>query len=109
MDPKLSKLISKLWNDVGLQYFVKMESIYKNTDLYSECVFQIDESLPYFLDNLYRITQSNYIPSTQDVVMCRIQTTGTYLHQILCAVVLPGRTTVNPLNLKYRRVSCTLS
>ena len=55
---------------------MKNESIYKNGDIYSNCVFRIDESFSYFLDNVHRISDPKYIPTTQDVLMCRIQTTG---------------------------------
>ena len=76
IDSKLAEILTKLWEDVSLQHFVKKETLYKDGDLYSNCVFRIDESLPYYLNNLNRIAGQDYIPSTQDILMCRIQTTG---------------------------------
>mmetsp|Transcript_58813 Transcript_58813/g.81594 ORF Transcript_58813/g.81594 Transcript_58813/m.81594 type:complete len:357 (+) Transcript_58813:122-1192(+) len=57
--------IAALWNDAGIQQTV---------DRCNE--FQLDDSAPYFFQNLERIAKENYKPSTQDILNVRAKTTG---------------------------------
>lgn len=74
LSKELSRIMIRLWNDVATQFCVRTEAIHRSYD--TQCVFKIDESLAYFLDNLPRISKPNYQPSLDDVLKCRIQTTG---------------------------------
>eukprot|EP00301_Raphidiophrys_heterophryoidea_P000194 c10100_g1_i1.p1 GENE.c10100_g1_i1~~c10100_g1_i1.p1 ORF type:complete len:349 (-),score=96.22 c10100_g1_i1:125-1171(-) len=38
--------------------------------------FQLSDSAQYFFDNLMRITNPEYIPTQEDIIMCRVRTTG---------------------------------
>jgi len=45
--------------------------------IYSErSKFQLNDSCKYYLDNLDRVTAKNFVPTEQDVLRSRIQTTG---------------------------------
>jgi hypothetical protein len=54
-----------LWADKGIQ------KTYENRSK-----FQLPDSASYFFENLDRIATEGYIPSEQDVLRCRIRTTG---------------------------------
>jgi len=54
-----------LWADKGIQ------KTYENRSK-----FQLPDSACYFFDNLDRIAAEGYIPSEQDVLRCRVRTTG---------------------------------
>ncbi|KAL9644407.1 hypothetical protein ABK040_013636 [Willaertia magna] len=54
-----------LWEDAGIQ------AVYKQRNEY-----QLLDSTEYFYTNLKRISQKDYIPNHQDVLHCRIKTTG---------------------------------
>uniref|UniRef100_A0A8C6WND7 Guanine nucleotide binding protein (G protein) alpha 12a n=1 Tax=Neogobius melanostomus TaxID=47308 RepID=A0A8C6WND7_9GOBI len=57
--------LSALWADAGIQ-----EAYCRRAE------FQLSESVKYFLDNLDRIGQLNYIPSKQDILFARKATKG---------------------------------
>lgn len=63
--PKINKAIEALWKDEGVQ------KTWNNRHQY-----QIQDSAKYFFENIARITEPNYIPNDDDVLMCRIRTTG---------------------------------
>ncbi|KAJ3240635.1 guanine nucleotide-binding protein subunit alpha [Chytriomyces hyalinus] len=56
--------IKSLWRDSGIQYCFKRSN-----------EFQLTDSCPYFLNDLDRIGQDDYLPTEQDVLNARIKTT----------------------------------
>jgi GTPase SAR1 family protein len=60
--------IKILWNDPGIQVTYENRSRFHN--------YQLVDSDGYFLNKLSEIMKSNYIPSEDDVIRCRIRTTG---------------------------------
>ncbi|CAD5219668.1 unnamed protein product [Bursaphelenchus okinawaensis] len=62
---ELSAAMERLWKDDGVQ------ECYRRSNEY-----QIDDSAKYFLDNLPRLAQPDYIPNEQDLLRTRIKTTG---------------------------------
>jgi len=58
-------LIKKAWNDKGMQETWK-----------GRAKLQLQDTLKYFLENIDRIAKKDYIPSKDDVLHVRIQTTG---------------------------------
>ncbi|KAM9314142.1 guanine nucleotide-binding protein subunit alpha-12a [Pholidichthys leucotaenia] len=61
-----------LWADTGIQ-----EAYTRRSE------FQLSESVKYFLDNLDRIGQLNYIPSKQDILFARKATKGIVEHDFV--------------------------
>ncbi|GFV82531.1 guanine nucleotide-binding protein G(q) subunit alpha [Trichonephila clavipes] len=59
------KAMRALWNDPGIQecYSRKRE-------------YQLTDSAKYYLDDLERIAQSDYLPTQQDILRVRVPTTG---------------------------------
>ncbi|KAK2817284.1 hypothetical protein Q5P01_025475 [Channa striata] len=64
--------LSALWADAGIQ-----EAYSRRSE------FQLSESVKYFLDNLDRIGQLNYIPSKQDILFARKATKGIVEHDFV--------------------------
>ncbi|XP_018539955.1 guanine nucleotide-binding protein subunit alpha-12a [Lates calcarifer] len=64
--------LSALWADTGIQ-----EAYARRSE------FQLSESVKYFLDNLDRIGQLNYIPSKQDILFARKATKGIVEHDFV--------------------------
>ncbi|KAM7394526.1 hypothetical protein PAMP_021323 [Pampus punctatissimus] len=64
--------LSALWADSGIQ-----EAYTRRSE------FQLSESVKYFLDNLDRIGQLNYIPSKQDILFARKATKGIVEHDFV--------------------------
>ncbi|XP_040891515.1 guanine nucleotide-binding protein subunit alpha-12a [Toxotes jaculatrix] len=64
--------LSALWADAGIQQAYARRS-----------EFQLSESVKYFLDNLDRIGQLNYIPSKQDILFARKATKGIVEHDFV--------------------------
>jgi hypothetical protein len=64
--PDLMESIRSVWRDKA----VRQEALPRSNE------FQFIESCPYFLDELERICSPDYIPSTQDMLMIRVITTG---------------------------------
>ncbi|XP_035515679.1 guanine nucleotide-binding protein subunit alpha-12-like [Morone saxatilis] len=64
--------LSALWADTGIQ-----EAYARRSE------FQLSESVKYFLDNLDRIGQLNYIPSKQDILFARKATKGIVEHDFI--------------------------
>ncbi|PIO77472.1 g-protein alpha subunit [Teladorsagia circumcincta] len=64
--PDLAVAIKKLWNDKAVQ------DIYEEKRL--EC--HLHESTRFFLDSVDRISNVNYKPTDQDILLTRIKTTG---------------------------------
>ena len=55
----------RLWNDAGLQ-----ECVSRSRE------FHLNDSAPYYLNSLERISQPEYIPTQDDVLRTRVKTTG---------------------------------
>ncbi|XP_078132640.1 guanine nucleotide-binding protein subunit alpha-12a isoform X1 [Sander vitreus] len=64
--------LSALWADAGIQ-----EAYARRSE------FQLSESVKYFLDNLDRIGQLNFIPSKQDILFARKATKGIVEHDFV--------------------------
>ncbi|XP_056137047.1 guanine nucleotide-binding protein subunit alpha-12a [Lampris incognitus] len=64
--------LGALWADAGIQ-----EAYVRRSE------FQLSESVKYFLDNLDRIGQLNYIPSRQDILFARKATKGIVEHDFV--------------------------
>ncbi|XP_043945712.1 guanine nucleotide-binding protein subunit alpha-12 [Protopterus annectens] len=64
--------LQALWRDSGIQEAYRRRS-----------EFQLGESVKYFLDNLDRIGQLNYVPSKQDILLARKATKGIVEHDFV--------------------------
>jgi len=62
---ELSHLIQEIWKDEGIQ-----RTYLRANEL------QLIDSAKYFFDNLDRISESDYIPTVEDILHVRIKTTG---------------------------------
>ncbi|KAL7985208.1 hypothetical protein Chor_003778 [Crotalus horridus] len=65
MTPELAGVIKRLWRDPGVQACFSRSREY-----------QLNDSASYYLNDLDRISQQNYIPTQQDVLRTRVKTTG---------------------------------
>jgi len=65
LSPQVVEVIKKAWADPGLQMTWEKRSL-----------FQLQESLAYFIQNIERISKPNYVPSKDDVLNVRAVTTG---------------------------------
>jgi len=65
LSPQTVEVIKKAWADPGLQMTWERRSL-----------LQLQESLAYFVQNIDRISEPNYVPSKDDVLNVRAVTTG---------------------------------
>lgn len=65
MDKETVKHIKTLWADAGIQKTYEKRSN-----------FQLVDSAKYFFDAIDRISEANYLPTKDDILRCRIRTTG---------------------------------
>lgn len=65
LSPELSDAIKKVWADPSAK--VVYDQIHSS---------QLSDHSAYFLDSVERISQDDYIPDNDDVIKCRIRTTG---------------------------------
>lgn len=65
MEPQHVVAIRSLWDDAGIKECYNRRREYQLTD-----------SARYYLDNLDRISQSDYLPTLQDILRVRVPTTG---------------------------------
>lgn len=65
VDSKLAVCIAALWKDPGIQ------ETYRN-----RAHFQLPDSTKYFLDRVEQIAQDSYIPTTEDLLLARVATSG---------------------------------
>uniref|UniRef100_A0AAY5KYL1 Adenylate cyclase-inhibiting G alpha protein n=1 Tax=Esox lucius TaxID=8010 RepID=A0AAY5KYL1_ESOLU len=65
MTPELAGVIKRLWQDAGVQICFGRSREY-----------QLNDSASYYLNDLDRISQQNYVPTQQDVLRTRVKTTG---------------------------------
>lgn len=63
--PLLGQELEMLWKDKGIQQVYGMRS-----------AFQLLDSTEYFFSHISRISQQDYVPTEQDVLRCRVKTTG---------------------------------
>ena len=63
--PQLANIISILWRDLGVQ------EAFSRSDEY-----QLSDCTSYFLSNVRRISNSGYVPTTQDILHTRVRTCG---------------------------------
>jgi len=61
----LAKDIKKLWSDPGIREVFSRSS-----------EFQLNDSAEYYLNDIDRLSQENYMPSVQDILRSRVKTTG---------------------------------
>ncbi|KAI4824340.1 hypothetical protein KUCAC02_012862 [Chaenocephalus aceratus] len=73
MPPELSDVIQKLWKDTGVQ------AAYDRA-----AEFQLNDSAGYYLNEMERISKSDYLPTEQDVLRSRVKTTGIIEEQFAC-------------------------
>ncbi|CAK7352754.1 unnamed protein product [Dovyalis caffra] len=62
---ELAQEIETLWRDAAIQ-----ETYARGNEL------QVPDCTPYFMDNLQRLSDANYIPTKEDVLYARVRTTG---------------------------------
>jgi len=65
MSSEILKNIKILWEDPGTQNTFNNRS-----------KFQLNDSAQYFLNKIDELAKPTYLPSEQDVIMCRVRTTG---------------------------------
>ncbi|CAG5099437.1 Oidioi.mRNA.OKI2018_I69.XSR.g16525.t1.cds [Oikopleura dioica] len=65
MTRELGDCMKKLWEDKGVQTCFSRSREY-----------QLNDSAQYFLENLNRLTQPDYVPNQADVLRTRVKTTG---------------------------------
>ncbi len=58
-------IISKLWNDKGIQEIWKRRSEYWHLD-----------AVEYYMTNVHRFTDDPFVPTEEDCLMARVRTTG---------------------------------
>ncbi|XP_067101719.1 guanine nucleotide-binding protein G(t) subunit alpha-2-like [Osmerus mordax] len=73
MPPELADVIKRLWKDTGVQACFERAAEY-----------QLNDSASYYLQELDRITKSDYLPNEQDVLRSRVKTTGIIEEQFAC-------------------------
>uniref|UniRef100_A0A7E4V171 Guanine nucleotide-binding protein G(I) subunit alpha n=1 Tax=Panagrellus redivivus TaxID=6233 RepID=A0A7E4V171_PANRE len=65
LPPELAAVMKRLWNDPGTQdCFTRSRE------------YQLNDSAPYYLNSLDRISTQGYIPTQDDVLRTRVKTTG---------------------------------
>ncbi|KAJ6245490.1 guanine nucleotide-binding protein g(o) subunit alpha [Anaeramoeba flamelloides] len=65
ISPKLAEELTTLWNDKLIQ------SVYQKRN-----EFHIPESMNYYYNKLKTIADPNYLPSDEDILLCRVRTSG---------------------------------
>uniref|UniRef100_A0A8C7ZWP4 Adenylate cyclase-inhibiting G alpha protein n=2 Tax=Oryzias sinensis TaxID=183150 RepID=A0A8C7ZWP4_9TELE len=65
MSAELTGVIRRLWNDSGVQACFDRSREY-----------QLNDSAAYYLNDLDRVCELNYVPTQQDVLRTRVKTTG---------------------------------
>ncbi|KAJ3446385.1 guanine nucleotide-binding protein g(o) subunit alpha [Anaeramoeba flamelloides] len=65
LSPKLAEELTTLWNDKLIQ------SVYQKRNK-----FHIPESMNYYYNKLKTIADPNYLPSDEDILLCRVRTSG---------------------------------
>lgn len=63
--PDLGRIISHLWSDKGIQEAFKRA-----------CEYQLSDCAHYFLNNVERLSDPAYVPTTHDILHTRVKTCG---------------------------------
>ena len=66
IDKELAVKVKSLWADPGIQYTYSKRS-----------TFQLIDAASFFFDHVDRYSQPHYVPLEEDVLRCRVRTTGT--------------------------------
>ena len=69
--PELGQKILDLWNDTGIQKVFSRRHEYWNMD-----------ALPYYLNEVSRLSSEEYEPTEEDIVMTRVRTTGIVVTEV---------------------------
>ena len=57
--------VKSLWADTGIKdTFARRKE------------YQLNDSAPYYFDNIDRIASSDFLPTDQDILRCRVKTVG---------------------------------
>ncbi len=92
LTPEIVSSIDYLWNHEPLVRFIYQHHRHEK--------FQLYESAEYWFENLYRISQTDYVPSIQDIMRLRIKTTGVLESKVYDAA---SGTTVNMILMGSQR------
>jgi len=65
MSPEFAANVKRLWEDPGLQNTFKNRS-----------KFQLNDSAEHFLNKVDELGKPTYLPTDQDIIRCRVRTTG---------------------------------
>jgi len=65
IDKALGAVIKAVWTDPGIQATYQQRSLYQLTD-----------SAAYFFDKVDEVCERGYLPTEQDILRCRVRTTG---------------------------------
>eukprot|EP00301_Raphidiophrys_heterophryoidea_P006102 c12494_g2_i4.p1 GENE.c12494_g2_i4~~c12494_g2_i4.p1 ORF type:complete len:179 (+),score=27.77 c12494_g2_i4:2-538(+) len=84
VEQQANELLDKIEHEGLNGYVPQIMSMWKGEHLQAAFQhhqkFQLTDSAQYFFDKLDTITQPSYVPSHEDVLMCRVRTTG--VHEI---------------------------
>lgn len=69
---ELAPLVDALWKDAGVQKVFARRDEYWNMD-----------ATPYYLNEVFRIADNNFMPNEDDMIMARIRTTGIVVSEIV--------------------------
>lgn len=70
--PELAPIITKLWHDPGIKQVYDRRSEYWLMD-----------ATPYYLDEVQRLAQKDFMPNEDDMIMARIRTTGIVVSEVV--------------------------
>ncbi|KAJ5069287.1 g protein alpha i subunit [Anaeramoeba ignava] len=65
LDPEIGECIAELWEDKSIKITFENRSL-----------FQIPDQASYFFDNVKRVSSDDFVPNDEDIINCRIPTTG---------------------------------
>ncbi|GBG32324.1 Guanine nucleotide-binding protein subunit alpha [Hondaea fermentalgiana] len=65
IDKEIAEKLKSIWEDAGVQDTWRQRSN-----------FQVQDALAYYMQNIDRIAESNYLPSNQDLLRSRVRTSG---------------------------------
>lgn len=65
LTPELGQCINRMWKDIGVQ------EVYSKREF-----FHLMDSTDYYLDEIERISEPNYVPTEEDMILTRVRTTG---------------------------------
>ena len=71
--PELRQLMMTLWEDEALK-----------ARLYQITEYELSDSTSYFLDNLHRLGEPDYLPTEKDILKARVRTTGIVDYPFTC-------------------------